>query len=183
MGGGVWQTAHNVLGRAVEQGLARRSLDEVRRLGIGAKSFGLEHNSVSVMTDLDGSRGLAVSERRTREAANQQWKTLSAASRGQVRVASKGIWQPYVASTPRAEIVHDKFHVGMQLNEAGDRVRRHEIKASRAEGNEWLVGGEQFWPFALGDPSNKRKRQFDVQNRAALKTSRAWAFKDHFRRY
>ncbi|MFM7921652.1 MAG: helix-turn-helix domain-containing protein, partial [Planctomycetaceae bacterium] len=48
-----WSTAQVIMKRAVERGLHRRSLDEVRHVGIDEKSFGAGQDYVSVMTDID----------------------------------------------------------------------------------------------------------------------------------
>jgi len=182
-----WQTAHGIMQRAVERGMKRRSVEEVRHVGLDEKSFGRGQNYVSVMTDLDGSRVLEVTEDRTQVAADQLWNSLPDTQRGQVLAASMDMWQPYLASTrtnvPKAEIVHDKFHVSKQLNEAVDRVRRQENKALRAEGDERLVGSKQLWLFAPRNLSRRRRKELDALKRQTLKTSRAWALKEHFRRF
>jgi transposase len=182
-----WQTTHKIMDRAVQRGLARRSLEAVRYVGLDEKSFGQGHSYVSVMTDIDGGRVLEVAEERTQEATDQLWKTLPDEQRGRVRAVSMDMWQPYLASTranvPQAEIVHDKFHVSKHLNEAVDRVRRSENKALRAEGDDRLVGSKQLWLYARKNLPAKHKRQLDELKRETLKTSRAWAIKEHFRRF
>lgn len=123
-----WQTTHGIMQRAVKRGLKRRSLEEVRHVGMDEKSFGRGHDYVSVMTDLDESRVLEVVEDRTQEAADALWNSLPKAQREKVLGVAMDMWQPYIASTrehaPAAEIVHDKFHVSKHLNEAVDQVRR-----------------------------------------------------------
>jgi transposase len=182
-----WQTAHGIMQRAVERGMKRRSVEEVRHVGLDEKSFGRGQSYVSVMTDLDGSRVLEVTENRTQEAADQLWNSLPEAQRGQVLAVSMDMWQPYLASTrtnaPKAEIVHDKFHVSKQLNEAVDRVRRQENKALRAAGDDRLVGSKQLWLFTPKNLSRRRRKELDALKRQTLKTSRAWALKEHFRRF
>src|SRR5271170_2596948 len=97
------------------------------------------------------------------------------------------MWRPFVASTrqhaPQAEIVHDKFHVSKHLNEAVDQVRRRENKVLRAAGDDRLVGSKQLWLFAPKNLSKARKRELDALRQETLKTSRAWAIKEHFRKF
>jgi hypothetical protein len=45
-----WSTAQTIMKRAVERGLDRRSLDEVRHVGIDEKSFGAGQDYAGVMT-------------------------------------------------------------------------------------------------------------------------------------
>ena len=182
-----WQTTHGIMQRAVARGLARRNVDALQHVGLDEKSFGQGHSYVSVMTDLDAGRVLEVAEDRTREAADSLWNSLPIEQREQVQAVSTDMWQPFVASThehaPQAEIVHDKFHVSKHLNEAVDQVRRRENKALRATGDDRLVGSKQLWLFAPKNLSKERKRQLDALRQESLKTGRAWAIKEHFRRF
>jgi transposase len=139
------------------------------------------------MTDLDGARVLDVIEDRTREAADTLWKTLPAEQREQVRGVAMDMWDPYIASTrehaPTAEIVHDKFHVSKHLNEAVDQVRRQENKSLKAEDDDRLVGSKQLWLYNPKNLSRKRKKALDALKDQTLKTSRAWAIKEYFRKF
>lgn len=182
-----WQTAHGIMQRAVERGLQRRSIEEVHHVGIDEKNFGKGHSYVSLMTDLDGARVLEVVEDRTQEAADTLWKALPEAQRQKVRGVAVDMWQPFIASTrahaPDAEIVHDKFHVSKHLNEAVDQVRRQENKTLRAAGDDRLVGSKQLWLYNPKNLPSKRKRALDALKQETLKTGRAWAIKEHFRRF
>ena len=186
-----WQTAHGIMQRAVERGLERRSVEEVRTVGIDEKSFGRGHSYVSLMTDLGGRRVLEVVEERTQAATDALWKALPAAQRARVRGVAMDMWEPFLASTrehaPTAEIVHDKFHVSKHLNEAVDQVRRQENKALRAVGDDRLVGSKQLWLFNSKNKKNKmsrsQKKALDALKHETLKTSRAWALKEHFQRF
>jgi transposase len=182
-----WQTAHAIMQRAVERGLARRSVDQLQNVGLDEKSFGSGHSYVTVMTDLDEHRVLDVAEDRTQAAADSLWNALPAEQRQKVQAVSTDMWQPFVASTrehaPEAEIVHDKFHVSKHLNEAVDQVRRRENKALRAAGDDRLVGSKQLWLFSPANLSKERKTELDALRQETLKTSRAWAIKEHFRRF
>lgn len=182
-----WQATHSIMARAVERGLKRRSVEEVRHVGLDEKSFGQGQSYVSVMTDLDGGRVLEVVEDRTEEATDALWNSLPAVQREKVLGVAMDMWQPYLASTrkqaPKAEIVHDKFHVSKHLNEAVDQVRRRENKDLRAEGDDRLVGSKQLWLFNPQNLSHKRKKELAALKEETLKTSRAWAIKEHFRKF
>jgi transposase len=182
-----WQTVHGIMQRAVERGLARRSVEQLQHVGLDEKSFGSGHSYISVMTDLDAGRVLEVAEDRTQKAADSLWNSLPAEQREKIQAVSTDMWQPFVASTrehaPQAEIVHDKFHVSKHLNEAVDQVRRKENKTLQQEGDKRLVGSKQLWLFAPKNLSKKRKRELDALRQETLKTSRAWAIKEHFRRF
>jgi transposase len=182
-----WQTAHGIMERAVARGLERRSVEEVQHVGIDEKSFGKGQSYVSVMTDLDGSRVLEVVQDRTQEATDALWAKLPETQRKKVKGVALDMWEPFIASTreqaPNAEIVHDKFHVSKHLNEAVNEVRRKENKSLRSAGDQRLVGSRQLWLFNPKNLSWKRKKALAALKHETLKTSRAWAIKEHFRRF
>jgi transposase len=182
-----WQTAHAIMERAVERGLQRRSVEEVRHVGIDEKNFGRGHDYVSLLTDLDGARVLEVVEERTQAAADSLWKTLPEQQRQGVLGVAMDMWEPFISSTrrhaPQAEIVHDKFHISKHLNEAVDQIRRKENKTLRAAGDERLVGSKQLWLFSPKNLSSEKKKALNALKKESLKTGRAWAIKEHFRRF
>ncbi len=72
-----WRSLQTIMDRAVERGLALRELDEVTHLGIDEKNMRTKTIDISVLTDLDESRVLEVSEGRDTAAADKLWSTLS----------------------------------------------------------------------------------------------------------
>jgi transposase len=182
-----WETAQTIMDRAVERGLARRSLKEVKHVGMDEKSFGAGQDYVSLLTDLDQHCVLEVAEDRTTESAETLWKTLTPEQRSEVRAVAMDMWPAYEAAArqnaPQAEIVHDKFHVSKHLNEAVDQVRRAENKRLRKEGDDRLVGTKQLWLYGRTKLTSKRRRQLNEFRKSDLKTSRAWAIKQNFARF
>ena len=87
------------------------------------------------------------------------------------------------AKMPQAEIVHDRFHVAKNLNEAVDKVRHTEHRKLQDEGEETLTGSKFLFLFA---PENldveRRARLRDLLNRD-LKVGRAWMLKEQFRHF
>jgi transposase len=72
-----WGCAPRIMDRAVERGLLERNLEEVTHVGLDEKSFRRGQDDISVMTDIDASRVLEVSEGRDEAAADVLWDTLS----------------------------------------------------------------------------------------------------------
>jgi transposase len=180
-----WDAVHDIMERAVERGLLRRQVDHVKHVGIDEKSFGRGQDYVSLMTDLDGSRVLEVVPGRDEDAANKLWKTLPESQLANIEAVAIDMSQAYENSVgknvPDADIVHDKFHISKQLNEAVDKVRRQEHKIFKEEGDDRLKGSKQLW---LYDPDNipeHRVLDFEALKNQEMKTSRAWAIKENFR--
>jgi len=180
-----WDSVHDIMKRAVQRGLARRSLDELKYLGIDEKSFGRGQDYVSLLTDLTASRVLEVVPGRDEKSAEKLWKSLPQRQLAKVEAVAIDMWQAFENSVrdhvPQADIVHDKFHIAKHLNEAVDKVRRQEHKVLKNEGDERLTGSKQLWLFHPENIREKRKQEFEALRNQELKTSRAWALKENFR--
>ncbi|MGH7942023.1 MAG: helix-turn-helix domain-containing protein [Limisphaerales bacterium] len=55
-----WETAHEIMRRAVERGLERRQLEGLRHLGMDEKSFGRGQSYITLLTDVEGGEGEAL---------------------------------------------------------------------------------------------------------------------------
>jgi transposase len=180
-----WDSVHEIMKRAVQRGLRRRSVDEVKYLGIDEKSFGRGQDYVSLMTDLTASRVLEVVPGRDEKSAKKLWKSLPQQQLAKIEAVAIDMSQAYENSVrdhvPQADIVHDKFHIAKHLNEAVDKVRRQEHKVLKSEGDERLTGSKQLWLFHPENLHEKRKEEFEELRQQELKTSRAWALKENFR--
>ncbi len=180
-----WDSVHSIMKRAVDRGLYRREVDQVKHVGLDEKSFRRGQDYVSLLTDLDGSRVLEVVPGRTEAAADQLWETLPQEQISQIEAVAIDMSQAYENSVrnkaPQAAIVYDKFHISKHLNEAVDQVRRQEQKVLKEAGDRRLTGTKQLW---LYNPMNLRESQrdeFETLKHCELKTSRAWAIKESFR--
>lgn len=182
-----WDAMHSIIERAVERGLARRELDGIYHVGIDEKNFGSGQDYISLMTDLHANRVLEVTEGRTTESCDELWKTLTEEQRAKITGVSVDMWQAFMTSTketvPKAEIVHDKFHISKHLNDAVDKVRRSENKELRSEGDERLTGTRQLWLFNEENLDEDRHNELLMAMRNDLKTGRAWAIKENFRHF
>ncbi len=180
-----WSTAQNIMTRAVERGLERRSLDEVSHVGIDEKSFRKGHDYVSVMTDIDGARVLEVTSGRTIQACDSLWKTLSESQKDQVQAVCMDMWQAFETSTennvPSASIVHDRFHITKYLKEAVDKVRRAEHKQLQSDGDDRLKGMRHTVLFNPENLSKEKDEQLTALLKSTLKTGRAWSLNESFR--
>ncbi|MDA1215133.1 MAG: ISL3 family transposase [Planctomycetota bacterium] len=180
-----WNAVQKIMDGAVQRGVHRRDLDEIRHVGIDEKNFGKGHDYVSVMTDIDGGRVLDVAPGRTQEAADSLWKTLSEEQKHQVEAVAMDMWAAFINSAerhvPQADIVHDRFHIAKHLGEAVDQVRRAEHKALKQEGDERLTGSRYLWLTNEENLSEEKAATFEDLKEADLKTSRAWAMRELFR--
>lgn len=180
-----WDSAQEIITRAVERGLERRSVDEVFHVGLDEKSFGKGQNYVSVLTDIDGRRVLDVVPGRDEAAATALLETLPESQREEVVAAAIDMSAGYANSIetqlPHAEIVHDRFHIAKHLNEAVDHVRRSEHQELRAEGDFSLKGTKHLLMYHPDHLDEDQREWIAALKDAELKTARAWAIREHFR--
>lgn len=182
-----WEAAHEIMRRAVERGLERRELDQLKHLGMDEKSFKRGHSYITLLSDLEQSRVLEVVEERTAEAAGQLWSTLTPEQKQSVEAVAVDMWEPFIQSiqqaVPKADIVHDKFHISKYLGEAVDKVRRQEHKELLAQGDETLKGTRQLWLYNPQNFSPEQRAEFAELKNQELKVARAWAAKELFSRF
>lgn len=180
-----WDTAQQIMARAVERGLEHREEEPIKYLGIDEKSFGKGQDYISLMVDLDRSRVIEVSKDRTETSCDELWESLTQAQKDGVSAVATDFWQAYRNSTgkhaPQAEIVHDHFHISQYLGDAVDLVRRQENKALRKEGDTSLTGTRQLWLYNEDNLDEEAYKRMEAAQRRAIKTSRAWAIKELFR--
>jgi transposase len=182
-----WETAHEIMRRAVERGLERRQLQALKHLGMDEKSFGRGQSYITLLTDLEQARVIDVVEDRTTEAAEELWQTLSPEQKQAVEAVAVDMWEPFIRTiekeVPEADIVHDKFHVSKYLGEAVDKVRRQEHKELMAQGDETLKGSRQLWLYNPENFSPEQRQEFGPLKDLHLKVARAWAAKELFSKF
>jgi transposase len=182
-----WDTAHEIMRRAVERGLEQRQLEGLKYLGMDEKSFKRGQSYITLLTDIEQSRVLDVVEERTTEAAEQLWQTLSPEQKQAVEAVAVDMWEPFIQTiqkeVPNADIVHDKFHVSKYLGEAVDKVRRAEHKELLAGGDETLTGTRQLWLYNPENFSLQQQEAFSALKDLHLKVARAWAAKELFSKF
>jgi len=179
-----WDQIHLIQSRAVERGLLRRDLSEVKNVGIDEKSFLKGHKYASLMVDIDGARIIEVVQERTLESANELWSKLPEEVRHGIDAVAMDMWDAFItaaeANAPQADIVHDKFHISKYLNEAVDKVRRAEHKGFMKDGDETLKGAKYLFLKRPENLTDNEKLRFNEFKMDTLKVGRAWSIKEAF---
>jgi transposase len=83
---------------AVERGLEKRELEQIRYCGMDEKSFGKGQSCISLLTDLEGGRVLEVMEGRSEESADFLWDTLCEEQRGRVEAVAIDMAPAYLST-------------------------------------------------------------------------------------
>jgi transposase len=175
-----WDSVQRIIDLAVTRGLARRTTEGIRRVGLDEKSFLRGQSYVSLMTDLDGQRVLEVLAGRDTQTCIKLWEALPEKQRSKVEAAAMDMGAPFLLGTrqaaPQADIVHDRFHVSKPLNEAVDQTRREESAKLAAKGDDTLKHTRFLWLH--GQTPDEQKQRFEELLETNLRTAKAWAYKE-----
>jgi len=182
-----WDQVHAIMERAVERGLDRRQLEELRHVGMDEKSFAKGQSYVSLLTDLEAGRVLEVMEGNDREAADMLFATLPEEALERIEAVCIDMSGHFAAAArealPAAALVHDRFHISAHLNDSVAEVHREENRRLQQAGDERLKGTQRLFGF---DPANLNAEQavkFAALKGSSLKSARAWGIKELFRRF
>jgi len=182
-----WDQLHRIMERAVERGLERRDLEGLRYLGLDEKSFGKGQSYVSVMNDLDKARVLEVMEGRDQEAGAILLATLPDEVKAQIDAVCIDMSGSYQAALerelPKVDIVHDRYHISAHLNEAVAEVHREENIALQKIGDSRLKGTQRLFGYDPDHFNDDQAIRFQEFRNSDMKVSRAWTFKEMFRRF
>jgi transposase len=182
-----WDQLQRIMDRAVERGLLRRTWANTRRLGLDEKSCAKGQSYVSVMTDLDGGRVLEVMDGRDKSAGEMLLATLPdevLMAVEAVCIDMSGSYQAAVESQlPGVAIVHDRFHISQHLNDAVAAVHREENARLQKLGDERLKGTQRLFGFDPDHFNDDQALRFAELKGSNLKTARAWAIKELFRKF
>ena len=139
------------------------------------------------MTDLEGSRVLEVTDGNDKQSAAVLWQCLPedvTAGLEAVAADMSGHFGASVADyAPQADLVHDRYHISAHLNKAVSQVVRAENKRLQAMGDERLKGTQRLFGY---NPDHLREEdvcRFSQLRHSDLKSARAWAIKENFRRF
>lgn len=184
-----WDEAWEIKRRAVRRGLARRTAEPLRHLGVDEKAITKGHRYLTIVADLDHQRVVFLNEDRTAESLDAFWPTCTPEQLDGIEAVAMDMWDPYVQSVSThvpdgaAKIVFDKFHVVKPLHEAVDQVRRIEHRLLRREGDTRLTGTKYLWLRRPSDLSPEQRRTVRQLLGSDLKVGRAWALKERFRHF
>lgn len=180
---------HELMARAVTRGLARRdAVEMVPHLSLDEKSFQHGHQYMTVLGDTDAGRVLEVCESRTKEATTALLtQTLTVSQREGVESITMDMWEAFMnaATTvlPKADIVHDRFHIAQYLNDAVDKTRRAEHKALSKEECDTLKNSKYLWLKGPDRFTEKQRERFATLRDQDLATAHVWSLKETFRSF
>ncbi|MCI0525104.1 MAG: ISL3 family transposase [Acidobacteria bacterium] len=177
-----WDEVDGIMNRAVKRGLARRTREPVRELGVDETAFQKRHEYVTICSDLEKGRVLHVGDDRKVESLAEFFDSLSPEELAQIEAVATDMWDPFLRAIreniPDALVCFDKFHIASHLGKAVDRVRKDEHRELQSRGDLTLSRSKYLW---LQRPENMKpsnRKRFESLKDANLRVSRAWAMKE-----
>lgn len=182
-----WGVVYRSVQWVVTYGLAHRSLDGVRAIGVDEIAVWTGHKYLTVVYQIDqGARRLLWIGRERTEATFQQFfKDFGEARAKALQFIASDMWQPFlkVIAERAGQAIHvlDRYHIVAKLNRAIDEVRAQEAKALARRGYEPILKHSR-WCFLKRSKNltpNQRKKLRDVLH-YDLRTVRAYLLKEAF---
>jgi transposase len=175
--------------KAVARGLERRDRSEtVEHVGLDEKSFQQGHSYATILSDLTQARVLDMTQHRTQESVVSLLNTaLSQVQKERVRSVTMDMWAAFATARaevlPKAEAVHDRFHVAGYLNEAVDKTRKDEHRKLARQEDTTLAKTKYLWLRSQENMTDKQKQSLAALSGLELETAQVWAFKECFRQF
>ena len=135
-----WDTVFRSVEHAVRWGLAHRSLDGIRSIGVDELAWKKGHKYLTLVYQLDhGCRRLLHIARTRKATAFETFFDMLGEERSQAIVfVASDMWKAFLKVVRKrcSTAVHvlDRFHVVQLLSKAIDTVRREEVRSLRAAG-------------------------------------------------
>lgn len=149
-----WGLVASAVEWVVEWGLERRSLDNVRAIGVDEIQYKDGHRYLTMVYQLDqGSRRLLwIGKERTKEIFHQFFDMMGEERSRSITHVCSDMWQAYITVIKEraGTAVHilDRFHIVQKLNKKIDAIRAREVKELKDAGEECNVppGNRRYIP-------------------------------------
>jgi transposase len=185
-----WDTVFRAVEQAVRWGLKRRSLEEVRAIGVDELAWKKGHKYLTMVYQIDHGcrRLLHIARERTTKSFNTFFDMLGDERARQLEFVASDMWAAFrnVIRRRSGEAVHvlDRFHVMQLMSRAIDQTRRDEVRALRAGGYDPVLTKTRWLLL-------KRKHNLTGKQRVSLrelvqwnlKTMKAYLLKEEFQHF
>jgi transposase len=158
-----WESVYRSVCMAVAWGLAHRSLDGIRAIGVDEIAWQKGHHYLTLVYQIeaDCKRLLYVGRDRTVRSLLGFFRELGRERSSQLRFVCSDMWKPYlkVIAKKAGQALHvlDRFHIMAKMNKALDEVRAAEAKRLKAEGYEQVLKHSRW--CLLKRPENLTAKQ------------------------
>ena len=188
-----WDVVFRAVDHAVRWGLANRSLEGIRAIGVDELAWKKGHKYLTLVYQIDHGRRrlLHIARERTAASFNTFFDMLGDERAKEILFVASDMWRAFlnVVRARCSDAIHvlDRFHVAQLLSKAVDTVRRDEMRDLRAVGRQ-VVLTKTRW-LLLKRPKNlTRKERVRLRDLVTLnlRSVRAYLLKEacqHFWNY
>lgn len=185
-----WDTVYQAVKHAVDWGLAHRSLDGIRSIGVDELSWKKGQKYLTMVYQIDHGcrRLLHIAKDRTKVSFDTFFDMLGETRAKSISFVASDMWKAFLAVVKRrcGDALHvlDRFHVAQLLSKAVDETRRQEVRALRLAGREPVLTKTRWLllkrPKNLTRGERGRLRELVTIN---LRSVRAYLLKEQFDRF
>jgi transposase len=185
-----WDAVHRAVEHAVRWGLENRNLDGIHSIGVDELSWKKGHKYLTMVYQIDHGcrRLLHIARDRKSQSFETFFDMLGEERSKSIRFVASDMWKAFLAVVRKrcsgALHVLDRFHVMQLMSKAIDLVRRDEVRALRASGQQPYLTKTRW--LLLKHPKNLRRgERARLRDLVAinLRTVRAYLLKEDFQRF
>ncbi len=137
-----WSAVGSIIERVITERLDATRFDGLTSIGVDEFSYRSRHRYLTVVVDHVRSRVIWAGEGRGAKALNAFCDLVGEERLKEIRLVtidmSAGYKKALRERLPKAEVVHDLFHVVRLAGDAVDEVRREEVRKATGERARWL---------------------------------------------
>lgn len=185
-----WEQVYRSVESVVAYGLAHRSLDDIRAIGVDEIQYRHGHHYLTLVYQLDSGcrRLLYVAEKRTVKSLLRFFRELDQVRCQAIEYVCSDMWRPYLKvikkKVPQALHILDRFHIVVLLNKAVDEVRRQEARRLKQAGYEEILTHSRYC-FLKNESNLTEKQRLKLTEllQYDLKSVRAYLLKESFQAF
>jgi len=185
-----WEKVFQAVEWVVDFGLARRTLEPVRAIGVDEIQYGRGHQYLTLVYQIDAGmvRLLWIGQERTVESFRKFFTLIGPELASKIEFVCSDMWKPYLKliaeHCTNALNILDRFHVVAKMNLAIDDVRAAEARRMAQDGYEPVLEKSRWCLLKrrenLTDTQRLRLRDLLRYN---LKSVRAYLLKEDFQQF
>jgi len=184
-----WDSVFRAVKYVVEYGLAHRSLEGIRQVGIDEISYG-GHKYLTLVYQLDnGLRRLLWSGPKRRvKTLLRFFRWFGKERSALLEYVSSDMWVPYLKVIRKKAVnalnILDRFHIMKKFNEAIDEIRRQEAKELLQHSKEHILVHSR-WALLKNKPNLTDKQVVKLKDllRHKLRSVKGYLLREDFQRF
>ena len=184
-----WDSVFRSVQLVVAWGLANRSLEGIRAIGVDEVQWKKGHKYLTLVYQLDKNckRLLWIGEDRTAKTFLGFFRMLGPQRAKSIRFVCSDMWKGFLKvikkKAPGAIHVLDRYHIVARMNKAIDKIRAGEAKRLKKDGHQPLKHSRWCWLKRAWNLTQNQAIKLQQLLKYNLQTVRAYLLKEDFHRF